>query len=182
MMTLEIKGLQRLAKKLDPVERDKALKLGMTHSGYLLQNWIVRNRLSGPRPRILDRVTGRLANSITTSKTIKEGTAYITKIGTNVEYARIHEFGYDDPDEGFTVIGGHLRRDKSKDEYIKTYVGGKLKRTRVVTGFTGVGQHIRAIRMPARPFMRPAFENEQNQREILAMITEKLQEALDKEQ
>jgi phage gpG-like protein len=93
MMTLEIKGLQKLARKLDENTREKALKIGMTQSGYILQRWIVRNRLKGPRPNILDRVTGRLASSITVAPTEKVKNIFITRIGTNVEYAPRHEFG-----------------------------------------------------------------------------------------
>jgi len=133
MMTIRIEGLQRLARKLEEGARDKAVKLGMNQSATLLQGWIQRNRLSGPRPDFLGVLTGRLRTSISVKSTEKVGDAYITKIGTNVEYAAAHEFGYPP----------HNLR--------------------------------------ARPFMRPAFEDPQNQRQIVSIIAERLNEALARE-
>ena len=179
MVTIELKGVKELMARLDENKRDRAVNKGMTESGSFLQRWIVRNRLVGPRPRILDKVTGNLARSITHTESEKVNGAYIVKVGTNIEYARIHEFGYGVDQQG-SLVRGFIRRDKSKDEYIKTFVGGKLKKQRVITGTQGVGSHLRFTYMPARPFLRPSIEDKDNQNKILEMLTERLQEALEK--
>jgi phage gpG-like protein len=187
MMTLNIstEDIKRLAAKLSKPERDKALKIGMQDSGNLLKNWIMNNRLSGPRPEFLGVVSNRLRSSIGNAHKADgiwdyNKDTYTLKIGTNVEYAAVHEFGVGTPQQG-SVVRGHLRRDKSKDEYIKTYVGGKLKRTRVVTGAQGIGSHLRFWSVRARPFMSASIEDRDNQTNILRLITLALQTALDKE-
>ena len=98
MMTLEIKGLDKLARKLDERSRDTAVKQGMNDSGNLLKYWIMKERLSAPpgySATMLHVVTGRLRTSIAKGLTPAEktGGAYILKIGTNVEYAPKHEYG-----------------------------------------------------------------------------------------
>jgi phage gpG-like protein len=175
---LNITGVQELASRLDPAKREKVLISGLNLCGELLKGWIMRERLSGPRPQILGVVTGRLRSSITTSGTEREGDSLVNTIGTNVEYAPIHEFG-----GNFRVmlrVRGHLRRQKSRDVFVKRFVGGKLKRDRSVTGQAGVGTHERRMNMPARPFMRPSIEDQGNKQQILLILTEKLQEALSK--
>lgn len=94
MMTIKIDGLQKLARKLDQTARDKAVKLGLDQGAQLLKGWIQQNRLTGPRPQYLGVVTGRLRTSIATKPTEKRGDSYVAKIGTNVEYAAVHEFGF----------------------------------------------------------------------------------------
>jgi phage gpG-like protein len=190
MMTLNINSedLARLVRKLDKKERDVAIKRGMNRAGLNLVHWIMRERLSappGPNRVMLHKRSGRLISSIG-SKTKADGIwdynneTYTLKLGTNVEYAKIHEEGYGVKQQG-TLVRGFIRRDKSKDEYIKTYVGGKLKRKRVITGAQGVGSHLRFDWMPARPFMSASIEDRQNQDDTLTIITQALQEALDKE-
>ena len=91
--------------------------------GLKIETTAVKEYLSGPRPDKLDRVTGTLAASINTQK---QGN-HTVSIGTNVEYARIHEYG------------GTIQ-----------HAGG------------GVGY------MPARPFLRPAGDD--NKAEISEYI------------
>lgn len=100
MMTFEIntEDLKRLARKLDSVERDKALISGMNRAGLNIQRWIMEKRLHaapGFNPIELHRISSRLSTSIARglTKTTKTNDGYILKIGTNVEYASKHEFG-----------------------------------------------------------------------------------------
>jgi phage gpG-like protein len=99
---------------------DKVLKEGLNKGSMNAVRWIRSNRLSGRRPIVdgyegLNVVTGRLRSSISFQETKKEGNAYITKIGTNVEYAPKHEFGEGVPKRPFISVG--LRNI----EVIKTY-------------------------------------------------------------
>jgi phage gpG-like protein len=93
-MSVQINGLPKLLKKLDALTREDVIKSGMYEGAQYISGWIKDNRLSGPRPQYLGVVTGRLRSSITAKPTEHSGNTYTTKIGTNVEYARVHEFGY----------------------------------------------------------------------------------------
>jgi len=169
MMILRIDGLQELARRLDESTRDAAVKSGMNQSINLLQGWIQRERLSGPRPAYLGVITDRLRSSISASKAEKVGDAYIAKVGTNVEYAAVHEFGYDED----VQVRQHARRTGTfRRETGTNRIGRKIGSTIAFFGGT------RHMRIPARPFMRPAFEDEQNQQDILRILESRLSEAL----
>ena len=135
--SIEFKGLPELIAKLDNAVKDDVIKKSLNLGGLLLAGWSKKNRLSGPRPQFLGVRTGRLRSSITAGKTIKSGNEYIEKIGTNVSYGTIHEFG------GFTGRNGR-------------------------------------VRMPARPFLRPSLEDENNRNTILNILTKNINEALAK--
>jgi phage gpG-like protein len=92
-MTIRKADVDRLLKKLDPGQRDIAIRQSLTQSAIFLSSWIKTNRLSGPRPTILGVRTGRLRSSIATTPAQKSGDTYYCTIGTNVVYARIHEYG-----------------------------------------------------------------------------------------
>ncbi len=91
---INLNGQLALIKKLEGATQESVITRSMDQGGILLAGWSKKNRLSGPRPNILGVVTGRLRSSISSSKTVKEGNQYLTKIGTNVSYARVHEFGF----------------------------------------------------------------------------------------
>ncbi len=90
---IEIKGIKELIDKLENSVKPTIIKSSLTQGGALLTAWIKKNRLSGPRPRILGVKSGRLRSSISFSPATQNGNEYSTKIGTNVIYAPIHEFG-----------------------------------------------------------------------------------------
>lgn len=94
-MYLEAKGLERIARKLKAATRNNVLMDALTHGAFHVQAWIVKNRLTGPRPRYLGRVTSRLATSISVLRGERHGSEIIAKVGTNVIYAPTHEFGRD---------------------------------------------------------------------------------------
>src|SRR3990167_6598654 len=138
MMSFEFnrEQFERLLKKLSAVKQDETIMPALQDGAYHIQEWIMSNRLAGPRPIYLGVVTGNLSSSITVGKTEKIAGCYEVKIGTNVVYAAIHEFGFKGPVD------------------IKSYIRGA----------TRVRAHTREMNMPARPFMRPGFEDKENQR------------------
>ena len=93
-LEIDKKDLQKLFTKLEACVKDDVIKKSLNTSGFLLSAWSKSNRLSGPRPTFLGVVTNRLRSSIASTKAIKSGNEYSVKIGTNVQYARAHEFGY----------------------------------------------------------------------------------------
>jgi len=113
-----------------PAEISRALQ----KAARLVQRTSQEKYLTGPRPLRLGVVTGRLRRSIETKVEVN-GTRVEALIGTNVEYARIHEYG-----------GGISRRGG--------FLGGQLG-VRGATRTTG--------RMPARPFLAPAIRDQQQE-------------------
>lgn len=92
-MVINRKEFDRLLKKLSAEEQDKVIRESLYESAQYLTGWIKTNKLSGPRPINLGVVTGRLRSSISTAPTQKQGNVYRAIIGTNVVYARRHEYG-----------------------------------------------------------------------------------------
>lgn len=84
---------RKLLKKLDAPTQDRVVSGVLDRGGLMLAGWTKEFRLSGPRPKYLGVVTGRLRASIVTSGTFKRGDAWVNRIGTNVEYGPKHEFG-----------------------------------------------------------------------------------------
>ena len=93
LIRLKTKGVNKLLRKLKGVTKEAVIKRSLTQGAFVLENWIKQNRLSGPRPKFLGVVTGRLRASISAKPAIKRGNRYFSTIGTNVGYARKHEFG-----------------------------------------------------------------------------------------
>ena len=96
------------------------------------------NKLSG---QVLNVRTGRLWRSIT-YKVIKTPSRITGIVGTNVEYARIHELGF----HGQVSVKAHLREIKK--------AWGKDITPRTVE----VRTHSRQVNLPAKSFLRSAME------------------------
>lgn len=122
-----------------------------------------RSYLKGPRPEHLDIKTGRLSSSID-SKVTRKGPVIETVIGTNVEYARIHEYG------GVVrpTLTDKMREFawamffKTKDDKWKGLALSSKSRLR--------------IKIPPRPFLRPALQDampefQDNIRRILTKLS-----------
>jgi phage gpG-like protein len=139
---IKVEGLKELQEKLGLAVAQQTIEGPMEKSAYFLQAWSQKNRLSGPRPNILGVVTNRLRSSLSVSRSIKRG-EFSFFIGTNVEYARQHEFG-----------GTFNKISKKGKSFTATY--------------------------PARPFLRPAIENQDNINKITASINKSISDALSK--
>lgn len=91
--TVELQGSQELFNRLNAAVKESVAIKSLTTSAKIIQAWVMRNRLTGPRPQFLGVRTNRLRSSITAAQAVRTGNEYIAKIGTNVTYAPIHEFG-----------------------------------------------------------------------------------------
>ncbi len=85
--------LNRLFRKLDDATKTSVAIRSLELGGLLLAGWSKKNRLSGPRPNILGVKTGRLRSSISASRVHVQGDTYEVRVGTNVVYGPIHEYG-----------------------------------------------------------------------------------------
>jgi phage gpG-like protein len=109
---------------------------------------IAKQKVSGPVLRVQ---TGRLRASIT-HRMIKNGPSeYLARIGSNVEYAAIHELGGTIPAHRVVPV---------KARALRFVVGGAVVFARYA--------NIPAIQMPERPYLRPAAQ------EALARMEERL--------
>lgn len=91
--TVELQGSQELFNRLTSAVKEGVAIKSLTSGAKIIQAWVMRNRLTGPRPQFLGVRTNRLRSSITAAQAVHVGNEYIAKIGTNVEYAPIHEHG-----------------------------------------------------------------------------------------
>lgn len=108
--------------------------------------WIQAKRLTGkgPFPPALHKLgvrTNRLRSSIRATAPRIEGNSVVSEIGTNVVYARVHEFGFD----GKVPIFQHQVRS-----FLRR-VAGKKRRRRVKEHTRGIfGPAFKRLRMPQR--------------------------------
>lgn len=108
------------------------LRNGIGRAVLKLQAYVKDGKLSG---QVLNVRTGRLRRSIAQQVT-DEGQRVVGIVGTNVVYARVHEYGF----SGTVDVREHLRRAKS----------GALQAVR---------GHSRHVNLPERSFLRSALED-----------------------
>ena len=155
---LQVRGLNEAALKLKllPDQVSRAMRVAMSRSIEKVYRRVADN-LTG---RALRVDTGRLRQSLQTSVAIDGSSA---KIGTNVEYASIHEFG------GTTKP--HVIRPRGKallfldprfsgtirqHQALLTKAGKIRRSARIGVVYARSVQHPGAM-MPARPYLRPAL-------------------------
>ncbi len=86
------------------------LRVGIGRAALLVQIDSKQNKLSG---QVVNVKTGRLRRTINT-KITQTDTGVQGTVGTNVEYAHVHEFGF----QGAVSVREHLRRSKLGNEYV----------------------------------------------------------------
>jgi len=133
---MSLPGSDALLRKLAGAKKGlTALDKAVLRAGLVVAGQAQRN-VSGPRPEKLGVVTGRLRQSISA---VSVGFGRV-KVGTNVSYARIHEFG------GKTAPHDiYPRRARA----LHFTIGGQEIFARVV--------HHPGSNIPARPYLRPAL-------------------------
>lgn len=99
---------------------------------------LVKQKLSG---EVLDNVTGRLRRSINVERQDSD-TTLVRTVGTNVRYARAHEYGF----TGTVNVREHLR-------HITQAFGRPIRPRDVV-----VHAHAMRMHLPERSFLRSALQ------------------------
>lgn len=122
--------------------------------------------------RIQDNLTGRVLNVKTghlrqTIDTVVEDGGLRGRIGSNVEYASIHEFGGVTPPHRIEARRGKALAFQSRGFVgpIRLTAKGKIRKTGQTPGSVTV---VRSVMhpgsvMPARPYMRPALRESQEE-------------------
>lgn len=102
--------------------------------------YIVERKLSGPRPKVLGRRTSLLARSINATPARIVGMTVQTSLGTNVEYAAVHELGIDAP----VTVRAHKRKQPATVFGRRNPKDGETYQ---------VKSHTRKMKLPARPYL-----------------------------
>lgn len=180
---------QRLVRDLEtwPARMLRAVARALDRTNEQTVGAIVRNRLSFPKGSsgLAARVagglrvqTGRLRRSIRKTTAVISGNAVISAIGTDVEYAGVHEEGF----EGVQHVRGHTRRFHRlgggfKGRFITEQEFSRaLRRKRrpegLSRGLSFVRPHARKVNFPARRFISGTIEERE------AIYTEALSQAI----
>lgn len=122
----------------------------VTREALNLVAYIKKNKLSD---QVLHVRTGRLRRSITARFEGKGTGTFTAIVGTNVRYARIHEYGF----EGTVNVKEHKVKEFQR---LQTVAFGKLMKEPKTVNVKShiVKAHTMNLKMPARPYMRPSLE------------------------
>jgi phage gpG-like protein len=137
-----------------------AIKTALDATNEETVGYIQERYMTGPRPEKLGVITNRLRRSVRRSAAQIVGESVLSSIGSNVEYAAIHEFG------------GTIRRvTKPGKVRLRTDAGGNLQRNYRGGAIFATAKHKRArevsysggksyeIVMPERSFIRRGIED-----------------------
>lgn len=133
-MKIEIEGEEKTRTALIAASQRIAnnVRKAIQRATLDLMGRVKERKLSG---QVLKVQTGRLRRSIN-QRVETEGGSPVGYVGTNVEYARVHELGF----KGRVAVKAHTRSIKGKRVPIRA--------------------HSRNMDIPKRPFLRPAFEEQ----------------------
>lgn len=168
-VVIPTEDIAKLLNKLKAITRASVIKKSLFQGGQYINGWIRDKRLSGPRPQYLGVKTGRLRSSIATSKPEQSGNMFFVKIGTNIKYAPIHEFG-----------GVINRKASVKALFFKKFKGGRqlFSKEKKATFGRKVSVGAYTITMPARPFLRPGIVDKENQQWVLDNLKENIEKSI----
>lgn len=134
MITGYVYGGEEVRAKFDqmPADARAALAKGIGRAVLEIQRHVVQDKLTG---QVLKVQSGRLRRSITTRVT-EQAETVTGIVGTNVEYAAAHEYGF----QGTVSVREHLSHSKKG------------------TAFT-VRAHSRNVNTPEKSFLRSALDD-----------------------
>ena len=138
-------------------EIDGKLADSMGRITIRLQAHVVRNKLSG---QVLKVRTNNLRGSIH-QEIIRDGSGIVGRVGTNVEYAAFHEYGFN----GTQSVREHVRT-------IRRAFKKELKEPKQVV----VRAHTRKLDYKGKSFLRTALKDQRE--EIVIALNEAVKEAM----
>jgi phage gpG-like protein len=142
MIKAEIIGVDQVMAKMNAIYPGvrAAVKKSITASLFELVRHVALQKLHG---QVLRNRTGRLWRSIHASDVLDNGGEISGTVGTNVEYARVHEYGF----SGTVTVKAHMRM-------ITQAWGKNLKNPHEVS----VRSHGRQVNLPERSFLRSSLK------------------------
>lgn len=157
LITGRIDGDREIVEYLErnPEMLRAALKVGIGRAVLRLQREVKENKLDG---QVLRRISSRLERSINT-KVADSADGVEGTVGTNVEYARPHEFGF----KGVVTVREHLRKVKEGSRFnVRNARQGPREALREAVASSRkvmVRAHDRHVDMPERSFLRSALRD-----------------------
>lgn len=157
-MSAKVVGVERVTKffeELPQKAKEEAAK-GMGRMVLKLQARVMRDKLSG---QVLNVRTGTLRRSIDQA-VYQDGIQIRGVVGTNVEYARVHEYGF----SGAVTVKEHLRMIREQGRFSLKAVKGRdmgmwvKKRGKETGSEVLVKAHSRMVKLPPRSFLRSALK------------------------
>lgn len=141
-MSARVLGSERVIQRFQSLQGDVRGRVGQAMGGIVLklQARVVRNKLNG---QVLNVRSGTLRRSIDQA-VYQDGSQIRGVVGTNVEYARVHEYGFN----GTVTVKEHLR-------LVKKAFGKDLKTPKEVM----VRTHAARVNLPERSFLRSALRD-----------------------
>ncbi|KCX98868.1 HK97 gp10 family phage protein [Acinetobacter pittii] len=136
MINYHVDGDANLSATVDRI--DAEVRQSIARSTLKLLIKVKREKLNG---QVLNKRTGRLGRSIT-QKLIELSNGVAGIVGTNVEYAPPHEYGF----KGDVTVKAHLRM-------IKMAFGKSINPKQV-----NIKAHTRKVNLPENSFLRSALE------------------------
>lgn len=136
MINYHVDGDAKLSATVDRI--DAEVRQSIARSTLKLLIKVKREKLNG---QVLNKRTGRLGRSIT-QKLIELSNGVAGIVGTNVEYAPPHEYGFN----GDVTVKAHLRM-------IKKAFGKSISPKQV-----SIKTHTRKVNLPENSFLRSALE------------------------
>ncbi|WP_335995828.1 HK97 gp10 family phage protein [Acinetobacter pittii] len=136
MINYHVDGDAKLSATVDRI--DAEVRQSIARSTLKLLIKVKREKLNG---QVLNKRTGRLGRSIT-QKLIELSNGVAGIVGTNVEYAPPHEYGF----KGDVTVKAHLRM-------IKMAFGKSISPKQV-----SIKTHTRKVDLPEKSFLRSALE------------------------
>ena len=165
MITTQIKGGKELATRFQHgADRAFAIVEDAVRVEALNLVRVVKLKLTDD---VLHVQTGRLRRSITANFEGAGTGTFRALVGTNVQYARVHELGFN----GTVKVPAHTVKAHQRTQ---TMAFGKLLKAPMTVTVRDhvVKESSREMNMPARPFLRPALE--ENKARILGSIRQAL--------
>lgn len=136
MINYHVDGDAKLSATVDRIDAEVRQSIASSTLKLLIK--VKREKLNG---QVLNKRTGRLGRSIT-QKLIELSNGVAGIVGTNVEYAPPHEYGFN----GDVTVKAHLRM-------IKKAFGKSISPKQV-----SIKTHTRKVNLPENSFLRSALE------------------------
>lgn len=94
---LTIDGVDAMIRQVDRSLQFSVINKSLKEGVSILAGWSVKYRMSGKRPKYIDKVsgflTGSILDSVKVARTHKTGTNYYMDYGSDMPYAATHEYG-----------------------------------------------------------------------------------------
>jgi len=173
MITVKLIGAKELEKKMKRIEKDIIDKM---EAAVMTGALIIQNDAKKRAPY----KTGTLRKSIHMETAKKTKESIVIEVGTDLEYAAIHEFGGTITPKNSKFLAIPIGNLKGSPRKHKLRVAQTLKGQYILVDDSGKAQYLlrRSVTISPRPYLRPALD--ENEHEIKKRIRDELRRVFEK--